>query len=233
MLCILLQVEKASYDDYYLDVTAACGEQQQRQQQMAVTADMLSAANISPERIHIVTMAQQQQQEQQAASSSALQQQQLPANWHQLEPHLQQGLVIALNLKAAVYKTLGLTVSCGVASGKLLARLVGPLHKPNSITALPLKHALAWIRTRDLRTIPQLQQQTGAAVVKGLGSSSVGHLQGLELRDLQQRFGSVTGNLLYHVYAAGSGGGGCGSPVRERGPVKQLVVGRSCQPLNR
>jgi nucleotidyltransferase/DNA polymerase involved in DNA repair len=58
----------------------------------------------------------------------------LPADWHLLEPELQRGVVLALQLRAAVKASLGLTVSCGVAPGKLLARLVTPLHKPDAVT---------------------------------------------------------------------------------------------------
>jgi hypothetical protein len=94
-------------------------------------------------RVFVVTMPaatalQQQSQQSHALSISTPQQQQQvqvqPAHWHMLKPELQRGVVLALQLRAAVKVSLGLTVSCGVAPGKLLARLVTPLHKPDAVT---------------------------------------------------------------------------------------------------
>ena len=48
---------------------------------------------------------------------------------------------IAAQLRRTLRDRLGITLSCGVASTKLLARLASPLHKPNGLTALHPGHA--------------------------------------------------------------------------------------------
>jgi nucleotidyltransferase/DNA polymerase involved in DNA repair len=163
------QVEKTSYDDFYMDITAACcnsisssivysssgnGSSTRRvtaggHLQAAVGAAADAGADHceglqDASRVFVVSMPtgatpDQQQQQQSAATLIHTQQQQqqiaaLPCNWHLLEPELQRGVKFALQLRAAVKASIGLTVSCGVAPGKLLARLVTPLNKPDAVT---------------------------------------------------------------------------------------------------
>jgi hypothetical protein len=97
--------------------------------------------------------------------------------------------------------------------------------------ALPASIALPWLHTRPITSIPQLQRKTGTAVVQGLSVQTVGELQGFAVQELQAQFGATTAALLQHL-PLGSGGSGTRSPVRERGPAKQVTAGRSCQPLN-
>ena len=66
-------------------------------------------------------------------------------------------LQVALALRQALKDELGLTVSCGVARSRLLARLVGPLHKPDCATVLPDAGAVPFIRSQPLRQIPSLR----------------------------------------------------------------------------
>ena len=64
---------------------------------------------------------------------------------------------MALALRQALKDELGLTVSCGVARNRLLARLVGPLHKPDCATVLPDAGAVPFIRSQPLRHVPSLR----------------------------------------------------------------------------
>jgi nucleotidyltransferase/DNA polymerase involved in DNA repair len=161
------QVEKTSYDDFYIDVTAACCSSRSRSNGSGMAGSVGSpehathppqackdgfasaalGSGVDASHVFVVTkpvattpqQQQQQQQQQQSAADSKdfvqqQQQQVLPAGWHLLEPELQRGVAAALQLRAAVKASLGLTVSCGVAPGKLLARLVTPLHKPDAVT---------------------------------------------------------------------------------------------------
>lgn len=63
----------------------------------------------------------------------------------------------AAKLKAAVQSQLGLTLSCGLGPSKLLARLVGPLNKPDGLTALPHAAAVEYLNGLPLRQIPSLR----------------------------------------------------------------------------
>lgn len=60
-------------------------------------------------------------------------------------------------LREALLKEVGLTASCGVASNKVLARMVGPLHKPNGLTVLPSSAVASFLATLPLRTVPSLR----------------------------------------------------------------------------
>lgn len=207
------QVEKASYDDFYLDVTAACAGEARN--------DGGDDDNVQPRCVHVITldvdgctknhnndskwgtaMCWQQQQQQSgvvdnttqplvnmAASSVADHSQTLHAGsfgavahhgqgsktadavcstcapaWHLVEPHLRRGVAVAVAIRAQLQQALGITVSCGVAAGKLLARLVGPVNKPDAITVLPAGISQAWICKQRVMKIPQLTQKSGAQV---------------------------------------------------------------------
>ena len=75
-------------------------------------------------------------------------------------------LQVALALRQALKDELGLTVSCGVARNRLLARLVGPLHKPDCATVLPDGGAVSFIRSQPLRHVPSLR--CAVNVLRGL-----------------------------------------------------------------
>ena len=62
----------------------------------------------------------------------------------------------AIRLKAAVKEQLGLTLSCGVGPTKLLARLTGPLNKPDGLTVLTHPAAIGFLHSLPLRQIPSL-----------------------------------------------------------------------------
>jgi len=84
-----------------------------------------------------------------------------------VEGPLRRGVGIALQVRADLQQHLGITVSCGVAPGKLLARLVGPLNKPDSVTVLPAGSALAFLQSQRIQDVPQLRGKGGSQVRTG------------------------------------------------------------------
>ena len=66
-------------------------------------------------------------------------------------------LQAASNIKAAVHKELSLTMSFGIATGKLAARLAGPLHKPSGMTVVPPNQAAAFLLGTPVLKVPQLR----------------------------------------------------------------------------
>jgi len=118
--------------------TPAGGEQQQQQ----------SAAAHPP----------QQQQEQHHHKQRLLQQQ-----WQQLPLDLQRGAWLASELRRAAQERLGLTLSCGVARNKLLARLASPLGKPDGLAVVPDSGVLPFIRGVPLQKVPYLRWVRGWA----------------------------------------------------------------------
>ena len=64
---------------------------------------------------------------------------------------------VVQRLKQAVKNKLGLTLSCGIGPSKLLARLVGPLNKPDGLTILTHNAAVDFMRALPLKSIPSLR----------------------------------------------------------------------------
>ena len=56
-----------------------------------------------------------------------------------------------------MHQELGLTMSFGIAVGKLAARLAGPLHKPSGMTVVPPDGAAAFLLDTPLLKVPQLR----------------------------------------------------------------------------
>ena len=66
-------------------------------------------------------------------------------------------LQVASQIKEAVRRQLGLTMSFGVAMGNLAARLAGPLNKPSGMTVVPPQQAPALLLGTPIVNIPQLR----------------------------------------------------------------------------
>lgn len=65
------------------------------------------------------------------------------------------GSNIAEEIRAALYKEMGITCCAGIAHNKLLSKLVGEQHKPNQQTTLFSHHALTFMsKLPKARSIP-------------------------------------------------------------------------------
>ena len=64
---------------------------------------------------------------------------------------------VACKIRAEVQRDLGLTMSFGIAVGKLAARLAGPLHKPSGLTVVPPQQAAALLLGTPILKVPQLR----------------------------------------------------------------------------
>lgn len=80
-----------------------------------------------------------------------------PEQWAQLPPDLQRGVQLAAALRTALQQRLGLTLSCGVARSKLLARLASPCGKPDGLAVVPAGAEVEFIAQAPLRSVPQLR----------------------------------------------------------------------------
>lgn len=85
-------------------------------------------------------------------------------HWPAVHPALRQGVALACGIRQRLAAELGFTVSVGVAPNKLLARLVGPLNKPDCVTVLPAAAAQPFIRQQAIKSIPHLRQKLGTQV---------------------------------------------------------------------
>ena len=66
-------------------------------------------------------------------------------------------LQLGVDMRRALLKQLGMTISLGVARNKLLARLVGPQRKPDGLSVLPDAAARAFICEQPIQSIPSLR----------------------------------------------------------------------------
>ncbi|KAK9975138.1 hypothetical protein ABG768_023195 [Culter alburnus] len=127
------------------------------------------------------------------------------------------GSVIAAEMRQAIFSMLGLTGCAGIASNKLLAKLVSGTFKPNQqTTLLPYSTAELMSSLTGLIRVPGIGYKTREKL-KALGLVSVRDLQLCPLPDLVKEFGEVTAKRIQNL--------ACGideSPVMPAGPPQSL-----------
>ena len=64
---------------------------------------------------------------------------------------------VAAEMRKALVKQLGMTISVGVARNKLLARLVGPMRKPDGLSVLPDCASRPFLCSQPIQSIPSLR----------------------------------------------------------------------------
>ncbi|XP_047447583.1 DNA polymerase iota [Mugil cephalus] len=132
-------------------------------------------------------------------------------------PALVLGSHIAAELREALSGKLGLTGCAGVASNKLLAKLVSGTFKPNQQTVLlPENVSDIMDSLSGLRKVPGVGHQT-AKRLQALGLVSVKDLQLCPLDDLATEFGGATAQRLKNLVL-----GVDDSPVTPSGPPQSL-----------
>ncbi|GAA6218683.1 DNA polymerase iota [Lates japonicus] len=114
-------------------------------------------------------------------------------------PRLALGSHIAAEVREAIHSKLGLTGCAGIATNKLLAKLVSGTFKPNQQTTL-LPENLSDIMgcLSSLRKVPGVGHQT-AKRLQALGVVSIQDLQLFPLNDLVREFGSPSAQRLKNL----------------------------------
>ncbi|XP_030272377.1 DNA polymerase iota isoform X2 [Sparus aurata] len=114
-------------------------------------------------------------------------------------PSLALGSHIAAELREAIHSKLGLTGCAGIATNKLLAKLVSGSYKPNQqTTLLPENVSDIMGCLSSLRKVPGVGHQT-AKRLQALGLVSVKDLQLFPLNDLVREFGGPTAQRLRNL----------------------------------
>ncbi|XP_071402360.1 DNA polymerase iota [Centroberyx affinis] len=114
-------------------------------------------------------------------------------------PRLALGSHIAAELRAAISSKLGLTGCAGIATNKLLAKLVSGSFKPNQqTTLLPQDVGDIMGRLSGLRKVPGVGHQTSKRL-QALGLVSVQDLQLFPLADLVTEFGGSSAQRLKNL----------------------------------
>lgn len=196
-------VEKSSYDDFYLDATwAATGIADDASRPPATWPLTFAGAAC----VHV------------------------DAAWASLPDDLRRGVLLGVRVKQAVLRRFGpsFTISIGVARTKLLARIAGPLQKPDGLTVVPDGLGASVLRGLPLRSVPilGLRGKAGEELCAKLPSHvvTVGDLASVP--DLRMRVGADWAAQLLEIY-----NGEDMRPVEERGPPKSLVSERSFAPM--
>ncbi len=103
-------------------------------------------------------------------------------------PTIAAGEAVARELKAAVRAATALTISLGVATGKMVAKIASDQSKPDGLLAVPAGQEAAFLRDLPAGVIwgigPKRREQLAA-----LGVTTVGDLAALDLAPLQVLFG--------------------------------------------
>ncbi|XP_068461394.1 DNA polymerase iota isoform X2 [Clinocottus analis] len=114
-------------------------------------------------------------------------------------PRLALGSHIAAELRDAIHSKLGLTGCAGIATNKLLAKLVAGTFKPNQQTSLlPENVGDIMGSLSSLRKVPGVGHQT-AKRLQALGLVSVKDLQLFPLNDLEKEFGGPSAQRLKNL----------------------------------
>uniref|UniRef100_A0A8P4GRW2 UmuC domain-containing protein n=2 Tax=Dicentrarchus labrax TaxID=13489 RepID=A0A8P4GRW2_DICLA len=114
-------------------------------------------------------------------------------------PRLALGSHIAAELRKAIHSKLGLTGCAGIATNKLLAKLVSGTFKPNQQTTLLPENISDIIGCLSgLRKVPGVGHQT-AKRLQALGLVSVKDLQLFPLNDLVREFGGPSAQRLKNL----------------------------------
>lgn len=95
---------------------------------------------------------------------------------------------IASEIREKISTDVGLTTSAGVAHNKLLAKLIGSMHKPNDQTTIfPESGSVFMASLASVRSIPSIGEKTADAL-HTLNVKSVSDLQELDLEVLKKQF---------------------------------------------
>ncbi|KAG2465522.1 POLI polymerase, partial [Polypterus senegalus] len=140
-----------------------------------------------------------------------------------LNPHVDEhirlavGSQIAAELRSAVYNKLGLTGCAGIATNKILAKLVSGTFKPNQQTTLLPESTLDLMKSLPhLKKVPGVGYRT-AEKFQSLGLSCVQDLQAYPLAALEKEIGATLAQRMHSLSH-----GIDDSPVSPRGPPQSL-----------
>ncbi|XP_058493069.1 DNA polymerase iota [Solea solea] len=114
-------------------------------------------------------------------------------------PRLAIGSHIAAELRENIHSKLGLTGCAGIATNKLLAKLVSGTFKPNQQTTLLLENVSDIMGClNSVRKVPGVGHQT-AKRLQALGVASIKDLQLFPLNDLVKEFGGSSAERLKNL----------------------------------
>lgn len=107
---------------------------------------------------------------------------------------------IAQDIRYQVYKETGLTVSAGVSSNKLLAKIASDFQKPNGLTVVKPENAVTFLQNLPIRKMPGIGPVT-ESYCHGLNIKKIGDFLRYEVAVLEEFFGNSASD--YYLSAQG------------------------------
>ncbi|KAL4530823.1 hypothetical protein Ndes2526B_g09198 [Nannochloris sp. 'desiccata'] len=231
----MVQVEKASCDDFYLDITSLCSsdvylDTLKDQVGPRVPSSSSCIRQSPPDELQFIYEDREEgskdEENADKADYNAISYKRLSV-WSNISSDLQRGIWIAHSVCQFLSQKLGLTASCAVSRSKLISRLASPVNKPNGLTLVPSEAAaVKFIGAIPINRIPSMQGKFGAEVQETLQVQLVKDLVRFEKKDLEARFGPSRGKFLSDLPAAIDD-----TPVAECGPPKSITSERSFPPM--
>jgi DNA polymerase-4 len=109
------------------------------------------------------------------------------------------GAAIALAIKAAVRSEVGLTISAGVATTKLVAKIASDLRKPDGLVVVPPGTEAAFLAPLPISRLWGVGPKTGAVLAEH-GVATIGDLAGLDPAALGRGLGSHASTLVWRAH---------------------------------
>ncbi|XP_058056733.1 DNA polymerase iota isoform X2 [Anopheles bellator] len=136
---------------------------------------------------------------------------------------------LAKEIRDCIYRELGLRCCAGIAHNKLLAKLVGAVHKPNQQTVLlPSTSGGAFLASLGcVRTLTGIGEKTAQTLGECCGVTTVTELQRVELERLAKHVGHEQAVRLKHLAL-----GRDDTPVRQTGKPKSVGLEDSCPSIS-
>uniref|UniRef100_A0A182TYG8 UmuC domain-containing protein n=1 Tax=Anopheles melas TaxID=34690 RepID=A0A182TYG8_9DIPT len=135
---------------------------------------------------------------------------------------------LAQEIRDSIFQELGLRCCAGIAHNKLLAKLVGAVHKQNKQTVLLPTHATAFVASLgSVRSLTGIGEKTAQTLADSCGISTVTDLQCIELDRLTKHLGYEQAVRLKQLAL-----GRDDTVVRQTGKPKSVGLEDSCPSIS-
>jgi len=95
---------------------------------------------------------------------------------------------IARSLLMDIYNTLGLSVSCGLATNKTVAKVASSLNKPHKLTVIPFGKECGFLANLGLRAMPGVGPST-FSLLDTFGFKTIGDFAAIEVKEVVEKLG--------------------------------------------
>jgi DNA polymerase-4 len=95
---------------------------------------------------------------------------------------------IATHIRKQVFEEIGLTISAGVATSKLIAKIASDIKKPDGLTIVPAGSEAEFLAPLPIKRLWGVGKKTQKTLAL-LGVHTIGDIAGLSLKLLEQKFG--------------------------------------------